>query len=63
MILPIPVDTKKDCISTIFEITSLKYFFRCGRIRPSGSYRGGVRTEHKNTAINDGESNFYLQNK
>jgi hypothetical protein len=32
-----PMTTKKDCFSTIFEITSLKYFFLCGLIRPSSS--------------------------
>jgi hypothetical protein len=46
----VPIDTKKDCIFTIFEITSLKYFFRYGRIRPSGGYRGVGRIVHSTTA-------------
>jgi hypothetical protein len=43
-------DDKKDFISTIFEIMFLKCFFLCGRIRPPGSYRGGVRTADLTTA-------------
>jgi hypothetical protein len=52
----LPIDSKKDCIFTIFEITSLKYFFRYGRIRPSGGYRGVVQNEreqHKNASVFD----------